>query len=284
VAKNGSDRYAVTGDSLQAYLKKIEKIPLLTREEEVDLATLAQEGDQDALDKLIRSNLRYVVSVARKYIGCGLSLADLINEGNIGLIQAAKRFDPTRGVKFITYAVWWIRQAIMHALAEQGGTVRLPLKQMGTLHKIAENYRQYIHRTGVEPTSTEIGKELDMPPEEVETILRVYRSYLSLDAPISNDGDVSHLDLLQSKTLPSVEETYIKSTLTEEISELLSQIPAREQRILRLRFGFDDEPKTLEEIGKMLGLSRERVRQIEKRAKDLLRAKAKTKALKDYLN
>jgi RNA polymerase primary sigma factor len=284
VAKNGSDRYSVTGDSLQAYLKKIEKIPLLTREEEVELATRAQAGDQEALDKLIRSNLRYVVSVARKYIGCGLSLADLINEGNIGLIQAAKRFDPTRGVKFITYAVWWIRQAIMHALAEQGGTVRLPLKQMGTLHKIAESYRQYIHRTGAEPSSTEIGKELDLPPEEVETILRVYRSYLSLDAPISNDGEVSHLDLLQSKTLPSVEETYIKSTLTEEINELLSQIPAREQQILRLRFGFDDEPKTLEEIGKMLGLSRERVRQIEKRAKDLLRAKAKTKALKDYLN
>jgi RNA polymerase primary sigma factor len=284
VAKNGSDRYSVTGDSLQAYLKKIEKIPLLTREEEVDLGTRAQLGDQEALDKLIRSNLRYVVSVARKYIGCGLSLADLINEGNIGLIQAAKRFDPTRGVKFITYAVWWIRQAIMHALAEQGGTVRLPLKQMGTLHKIAESYRQYIHRTGVEPSSTELGKELNLAPEEVETILRVYRSYLSLDAPISNDGDVSHLDLLQSKSLPSVEETYIKSTLTEEINELLNQIPPREQQILRLRFGFDDEPKTLEEIGHMLGLSRERVRQIEKRAKDLLRAKAKTKALKDYLN
>lgn len=284
MAKNGSDRYAVTGDSLQAYLKKIEKIPLLTREEEVELATQAQAGEQEALDKLIRSNLRYVVSVARKYIGCGLSLADLINEGNIGLIQAAKRFDPTRGVKFITYAVWWIRQAIMHALAEQGGTVRLPLKQMGTLHKIAESYRQYINRTGSEPSSIELGKELELPPEEVETILRVYRSYLSLDAPISSDGDVSHLDLLQSKSLPSVEETYIKSTLTEEINELLNQIPAREQRILRLRFGFDDEPKTLEEIGNMLGLSRERVRQIEKRAKDLLRAKTKTKALKDYLN
>jgi RNA polymerase primary sigma factor len=284
VAKNGSDRYSVTGDSLQAYLKKIEKIPLLTREEEVDLATRAQVGNQEALDKLIRSNLRYVVSVARKYIGCGLSLADLINEGNIGLIQAAKRFDPTRGVKFITYAVWWIRQAIMHALAEQGGTVRLPLKQMGTLHKIADSYRQYILRTGVEPTSSDLGKELDLPAEEVEIILRVYRSYLSLDAPISNDGDVSHLDLLQSKTLPSVEETYIKSTLTEEINELLSQLPPREQQILRMRFGFDDEAKTLEEIGKMLGLSRERVRQIEKRAKDLLRAKAKTKALKDYLN
>jgi RNA polymerase primary sigma factor len=284
VAKNGSDRYAVTGDSLQAYLKKIEKIPLLTREEEVELATRAQNGDQEALDKLIRSNLRYVVSVARKYIGCGLSLADLINEGNIGLIQAAKRFDPTRGVKFITYAVWWIRQAIMHGLAEQGGTVRLPLKQMGTLHKIAENYRQHISRTGVEPTSSELSKALELPPEEVETILRVYRSYLSLDAPISNDGDVSHLDLLQSKTLPSVEETYIKSTLTEEISDLLNQLPPRERQILRMRFGFDDEPKTLEEIGKMLGLSRERVRQIEKRAKDLLRAKAKTKALKDYLN
>ncbi|MGH8059143.1 MAG: sigma-70 family RNA polymerase sigma factor, partial [Candidatus Entotheonellia bacterium] len=148
--KNGNDHYAVTGDSLQAYLRKIEKIPLLTREEEVELATSAQAGDQEALDKLIRSNLRYVVTVARKYIGCGLSLADLINEGNVGLIQAAKRFDPLRGVKFITYAVWWIRQAIMHALAEQGGTVRLPLKQMGTLYKIAESFREHTRRTGSE--------------------------------------------------------------------------------------------------------------------------------------
>jgi len=284
VPKNGNDHYAVTGDSLQAYLRKIEKIPLLTREEEVELATSAQAGEQEALDKLIRSNLRYVVTVARKYIGCGLSLADLINEGNVGLIQAAKRFDPLRGVKFITYAVWWIRQAIMHALAEQGGTVRLPLKQMGTLYKIAESFREHTRRTGSEPSSIDLGKALNLPPEEVETILRVYRSYLSLDAPISTDGDVSHLDLLQSKSFPSVEETYIKSTLTEEMNELLSQLPAREQHILRLRFGFDDEPKTLEEVGKMLGLSRERVRQIEKRAKDLLRAKAKTKALKDYLN
>lgn len=284
MAKHANDRYSVTGDSLQAYLKKIDKIPLLTRAEEVELGTRAQARDQEALDKLIRSNLRYVVSVSRKYMGYGLSLADLINEGNIGLIQAARRFDPTRGVKLITYAVWWIRQAVMHALAEQAGTVRLPLKQMGTLHKIAESYRQYTHRTGVEPGSTELGKELDLSPEEVETILRVYRSYLSLDAPISEDGDVSYLDLLQSKTLPSVEETYIKSTLAEEIGELLNQLPHREQQILRLRFGFDDEPRTLEEIGRMLGLSRERVRQIEKRAKDLLRAKGKTKTLKDYLN
>lgn len=284
VPKNGNDHYAVTGDSLQAYLRKIEKIPLLTREEEVELATSAQAGDQEALDKLIRSNLRYVVTVARKYIGCGLSLADLINEGNVGLIQAAKRFDPLRGVKFITYAVWWIRQAIMHALAEQGGTVRLPLKQMGTLYKIAESFREHTRRTGSEPSSIDVGKALNLPPEEVETILRVYRSYLSLDAPISTDGDVSHLDLLQSKAFPSVEETYIKSTLTQEMDGLLSQLPPREQQILRLRFGFDDEPKTLEEVGKMLGLSRERVRQIEKRAKDLLRSKAKTKALKDYLN
>jgi RNA polymerase primary sigma factor len=284
VAKNGNDRYSVTGDSLQAYLRKIEKIPLLTRAEEVELATRAQAGEQEALDKFIRSNLRYVVTVARKYIGCGLSLSDLINEGNIGLIQAAKRFDPGRGVKFITYAVWWIRQAIMHALAEQGGTVRLPLKQMGTLYKIAESYRDHMRRTGSEPSSVDLEQALDLSPEEVETILRVYRSYLSLDAPISSEGDVSHLDLLQSKTLPSVEEMYIKSTLAQEMRELLSQLPAREQQILRLRFGFDDEPQTLEEIGKMLGLSRERVRQIEKRAKDLLRSKAKTKALKDYLN
>jgi RNA polymerase primary sigma factor len=278
-----NDRYAVTSDSLQAYLRKLQRIPLLSREEEVELATRAQAGDQRALEKLIESNLRYVVSVARRYLGYGLSLADLINEGNIGLIQAAKRFDPTRGVKFITYAVWWIRQAITHALAGQGGVVALPVRQLEKLRKVLEGYRRYTQQIGVEPSSEELAKELDLPPNEVETILHVYRHF-SLDAPIGEEGETSFADVLPSATAPSGEEAYINATLTQEIQELLSQLPEREEQILRLRFGIDDEPKTLEEIGGMLGLTRERVRQIEKRAKDRLRQRARARALQEYLN
>ena len=278
-----SDRFAVSGDSLQAYLRRINTIPLLSREEEVELATRAQAGEQEALDKLIVSNLRYVVSVARKYPGYGLSLADLINEGNIGMIQAAKRFDPTRGVKFITYAVWWIRQAITHAVAEQGGVIALPMRQLEKLHKVLERYRRYTQQVGVEPSSEELAAELDLPPTEVENILHVYR-HLSLDAPIGEEAEISFIDVLPSTTSPSEEEAYINATLIQQIQELLSQLPPREERVLRLRFGMDDEPKTLEEIGGLLGITRERVRQIEKQAKDRLRQKAKMRALQEYLN
>jgi RNA polymerase primary sigma factor len=278
-----SDRYAVTSDSLQAYLRQINTIPLLSREEEVELATRAQAGDQEALDKLIVSNLRYVVSVARRYLGYGLSLADLINEGNIGLIQAARRFDPTRGVKFITYAVWWIRQAVTHALAEHGGVIALPVRQLEKLRKVLEGYRRYTRQIGVEPSPEELAAELDLPPNEVETILQVYR-HLSLDAPIGEEGETSFVDVLPSTSVPSGEEAYINATLTQEIQELLSQLPPREQQVLRLRFGLDGEPKTLEEIGAMLGVTRERVRQIEEKAKNRLRQRAKMHALQEYLN
>jgi RNA polymerase primary sigma factor len=278
-----SDRYTVTSNSLQTYLQEIRTIPLLSREEEVELATRARGGDQGALEKLIVSNLRYVVSVARRYLGYGLSLADLINEGNIGLIQAAKRFDPTRGVKVITYAVWWIRQAITHALAEQGGILALPVKQLEKLRRVLEGYRRYTQQIGVEPSSEELAEELDLPPSEVETILHVYRHF-SLDAPIGEEGNTSFLDVLPSTASPSGEEAYINATLTQKIRELLSQLPPREQRVLRLRFGLDDAPKTLEEIGGMLGLTRERVRQIEKQAKDRLRQRARMRALQEYLN
>lgn len=277
------ERYIVSGDSLQAYIQKIAKIPLLSREEEVELGTRARAGDEEALEKLIVSNLRYVVSVARRYLGYGLALADLINEGNMGLIQAAKRFDPTRGVKFITYAVWWIRQAITHALAQHGGVVALPVRQLEKLRKVHEGYRRYVQQTGVEPSSDELAAELDLPANEVETILHVYR-HLSLDAPIADEGETSFLDTLRSESLPSGEEAYIQGTLSREIQDLLGQLPARDQQILRLRFGLDDDAKTLEEIGEMLGLTRERVRQIEKRAKEQLRVKARMRALQEYLN
>jgi RNA polymerase primary sigma factor len=277
------DRYAVSSDSLQAYLQKIAAIPLLSREEEVELATRARAGDEEALEKLIVSNLRYVVSVARRYLGYGLALTDLINEGNMGLIEAAKRFDPTRGVKFITYAVWWIRQAITHAVAEQGGVVALPVRQLEKLRKVLEGYRRHVQQTGMEPSSDELAEELALPPKEVETILHVYR-HLSLDTPLGDEGETSFLDILHSEALPSGEEAYLRSTLTKEIRELLSDLPAREQEILRLRFGLDGDPKTLEEIGARLGLTRERVRQIENRAKERLRVKARARALQEYLN
>ena len=277
------NRDTVSGDSLQAYVQKIAQIPLLSREEEVELATRAQAGDEAALDKLIVSNLRYVVSVARRYLGYGLALPDLIHEGNLGLIQAAKRFDPSRGVKFITYAVWWIRQAITHALAQQGGVVALPVRQLDKLRKVLETYRRHVQQTGAEPSSDELAAELDLPVSEVETILHVYR-HLSLDAPIAEEGETSFLDTLRSESLPSGEEAYLQSTLSREIQDLLGQLPDRDQQVLRLRFGLDDDPKTLEEIGEMLGVTRERVRQIEKRAKNQLRVKARMRALQEYLN
>lgn len=278
-----SDRYGVTSDSLQAYLRQISTIPLLSREEEVELATRAQAGDQGVLEKLIVSNLRYVVSVARRYLGYGLALADLINEGNIGLIHAVQRFDRPRGVKVITYAVWWIRQAITHAIADHGGVMALPVKQLEKLRKVFEGYRRCTQQSGVEPSSEELAAELDLPVDEVESVLHIYR-HLSLDAPIGEGGETSFLDVLPSMTAPSGEEAYINATLTDEIRELLSQLPAREQQILRLRFGIGEEPKTLEEIGGMFGITRERVRQIEKRAKDRLRQTARLRVLQEYLN
>jgi RNA polymerase primary sigma factor len=217
-----SDRYGVTSDSLQAYLRQISTIPLLSREEEVELATRAQAGDQGALEKLIVSNLRYVVSVARRYLGYGLALADLINEGNIGLIRAIQRFDPSRGVKVITYAVWWIRQAITHAIAEHGGVIALPVKQLEKLHKVFEGYRRYTQQSGVEPSSEELAAELDLPVDEVESVLHIYRR-LSLDAPIGEGGETSFLDVLPSTTSPSGEEAYINATLTDEIQRVNSK-------------------------------------------------------------
>jgi RNA polymerase primary sigma factor len=281
--KSGVNDAPVTQDALNTYLKKISKIPLLKREEEGELARRIQKGDQDALNELVNRNLRYVVSVANKYKGCGLSLGDLISEGNVGLIQAAKRFDPERGVKFITYAVWWIRQAIMHALAEQSGTVRLPIKQAGLLYKIGEKYQQLMQKKGREPTTQDLAKELGLAPEDIESVLRVYRTHLSLDSPIKDNDETSYIELLDAGT-PAVEENLLRSSLSQEIDEILEELTPREREILKLRYGFDGEPMTLEEIGNKLKLSRERIRQIEKKAKNKLRTRSRTKTLRDYLN
>ncbi len=274
----------VTDDSLGAYLKKISNIPLLSREEEVAMARRIQQGDTEAEHDLVRHNLRYVVSVANRYKGTGLPLLDLINEGNIGLIQAARRFDPERGVKFITYAVWWIRQAIMHALADQSSTVRLPVKQAGILYKIAESFNKLQKKLSREPTNDELAEALGLPIEELEALLRVYRTHLSLDAPVGEYEDTSYLDLLEETGMPSVEEQVLHSALASEVNALLETLPPRERKVLRMRFGMDGKPQTLEEVGKQMNLSRERIRQIEKKAKGRLKARARLKAVRDYLN
>ncbi|MBI5749097.1 MAG: RNA polymerase sigma factor RpoD/SigA [Nitrospinae bacterium] len=268
-------------DPLWAYLKDISSIkPLSGKEEKI----LAAKGDQKSLNELVSRNLKYVVSVANRYKGCGLSLPDLINEGNIGLIEAAKRFDPQRGVKFITYAVWWIRQSILHALAEQAGSVRLPIKQAGLLHKVSAKYRELLLSLRREPTTEDVANSLKISPEDVESVMRVYRFHLSLDTPLKENDETSYLDMLTSSTEHPVDEDLLFSSFKKEIDGLLSELSPREKKVLKMRFGFRGEPMTLEEIGKKVGLSRERVRQIEKRAKIKLLSKAKTGAVKDYIN
>ncbi|MBI4596639.1 MAG: RNA polymerase sigma factor RpoD/SigA [Candidatus Tectomicrobia bacterium] len=270
--------------SLDSYLKQIRQIPLLTREEEMALALRIRAGDEKALNELVRRNLRYVVTVSNMYRGCGLSLDDLISEGNVGLIQAAKRFDPDKGVKFITYAVWWIRQAIVHALAEQSSTVRLPIKQAGVLFKIGKEFKRYFQANDKDPTSEELAVKLRVTVEDIETIMRVYRKYLSLNTPLEDDGETSYLDLVKSENIPSVEENILKASLSEGIEEIMEEITPREKTVLRMRFGFEGHPQTLEEIGKVMNLSRERIRQIENKAKSKLKSQAKIKALHNYLN
>jgi RNA polymerase primary sigma factor len=282
----GSHKY-VSHDTLSTYLREISKFSITTREEEEQLAMRIQQGDQEALRRLVEGNLKFVVKVAQGYQGCGLSLPDLINEGNIGLIEAAKRFDPSKGVKFISYAVWWIRQAIMQALAEQSGAVRLPLKQAGLLYKISQLYNEMIQENnGREPTPEELSEKLDVPVKDVENIMRISRNYLSLDAPLSDGEDsTTFIDFMEAKQYPAADEILLNQSFQDQFEELLKGLDPREEKILRLRYGLDGQkPMTLEEVGKLMNLSRERVRQIESRTKHRLRHRALAKRLRDYLN
>ncbi|MDA0998968.1 MAG: RNA polymerase sigma factor RpoD/SigA [bacterium] len=274
---------AATEDTLAIYLREIRDFPLLVREEEHELAIKSQAQDTEAFNKLIRSNLRYVVSVANKYKGFGLSLEDLINEGNIGLIQAVRRFDPYRGVKLITYAVWWIRQSIMHAIADHTGTVRLPVKQAALANKVRQAYKQLHQELRREPTGQEISEYIHVAIPEIESVMRVSRDYLSLDSPIGENDDTSYLDMMESDNFTPVEEDTFQHSLEEEIEELLQGLDPRERKIIRMRYGFEGEPMTLEDIGQKIGLSRERIRQIEKKAIRRFRARVKNKSLLDYL-
>ncbi len=280
-----SKRFRDEEQSLDLYLREIGETPLITADEEVELAKRIRTGDQLSLEKLTKANLRFVVSVAKQYQNQGLSLADLINEGNIGLIKAAKRFDETRGFKFISYAVWWIRQAILQALAEQSRIVRLPLNRVGTLHKIGKISSNLEQEYGREPSANEIACELELTEKEVADTLKISNSHLSLDAPFSASEDNSLIDILEDELQPSPDESLLDESLRVEIEKALDTLTPREAEVINLYFGLTHEkPLTLEEIGARFSLTRERVRQIKEKAIKRLRHASRSRALRAYLN
>ena len=272
-SKKSSAANSSSHDSLNQYMREIGKIKLLTREEEIKLAGAIKQGDLKAVQEMVRRNLKYVVTVANKYRGFGISLQDLIEEGNTGLIQAAKRFDVSRNVKFITYAVWWIKQAIIHSLAEQSGTVKLPVKQAGKVTRFNKKSQEMCQDMEREPTQSEVAKSLGYNDDEINSIMRAYRTHLSLDTPLKNDENTPYLDLLENENLIPYDDEIMRESLSEKVDQMLEDLSEREATILKMRFGFSGEVKTLEEVGQEIGLSRERVRQIEKRAKERLKSK-----------
>ncbi len=269
--------------SLDKYLNDIAREPLLTPEEEVELAIKAKEGDQQAIERLIKSNLRFVVSVAKQYQNQGLSLNDLINEGNVGLIKAVKRFDVTKGFKFISYAVWWIRQSILQALAENSRIIRLPLNRVGTLSKVSKAYSSLEQEFEREPSSDEIAELLEMNVEEIKETFRINQRKISLDAPINNDEN-SYVETFKNEDSPSPDLELMKESLHKEIETAIRILSMREQEVLKLYFGIDcNQPHTLEEIGDKFNLTRERVRQIKEKALRRLRRSKISSKLKQYL-
>ena len=271
-------RVSSESESLDQYLREISVYPLIDRNEEARLARLIRDGAPDALEQLVRSNLRFVVAVAKKYQNQGVSLSDLINEGNIGLIRAARKFDETKGIKFISYAVWWIRQAILQALAEQSRIVRVPLSRAGAVHRIGRRSSAMTQELGREPTLQEIASELEVPEDEVSHALAMSQVYLSLDAPLVPGEDGQLLDYLSDQFSPGPDEEVYEDALKRSIDEALGTLTERESRVLRLYFGLGDaEPMTLEQIGEKFGITRERVRQIKEKA--LLRLRHQSRAL-----
>ncbi len=284
MATTSVKRVSTDDGSLDQYLREISRYPLITREDEVFLAQQIKQACQESLDKLVRSNLRFVVSVAKKYQNQGVSLADLINEGNLGLIRAAHKFDETKGIKFISYAVWWIRQAILQALAEQSRIVRVPLNRAGTLHRIGKRSSSLLQELGREPTVEEIAEGLDISREEVAKTMSISQSHLSLDAPLTPGEDNKLLDYLPDNQNPGPDDETFEHALSESIDEVLKTLKEREAKILRLYFGLDGkEPMTLEEIGGMMGITRERVRQIKEKALARLRHVSRARALESFL-
>jgi len=271
--------------SLDKYLQEISKEELITAQEEVELAQRIKQGDQRALDKLTRANLRFVVSVSKQYQNQGLSLPDLINEGNLGLIKAAQRFDETRGFKFISYAVWWIRQSILQALAEQSRIVRLPLNQVGSLSKINKMFSKLEQEFERPPSAEELAHALDLPTEKVVQSLKVSGRHISMDAPFTDDGDSnSLLDVLINDDSPDADSNLLNESLQNEVERSLATLSGRERDVIRLFFGIGmNHGLTLDEIGEKFDLTRERVRQIKEKAIRKLKQQSKSKLLKAYL-
>jgi RNA polymerase primary sigma factor len=271
--------------SLDQYLLEIGKVNLITPEREIELAKKIKKGDRNALEELTKANLRFVVSVAKQFQNQGLSLGDLINEGNLGLIKAAERFDETRGFKFISYAVWWIRQSIMQAIAEQSRMVRLPLNRVGTLNKLGKAYSKLEQEYERKPSASELAEELDMKTDEVTDTLQLYGRHVSMDAPFAGDDDKNSLiDVLPNEQQPAPDVKLMQESLKAEVESVLSTLSEREASVLRLYFGINGEHSaTLEEIGERFNLTRERVRQIKEKALRTLRHPSRSQNLKAYL-
>ena len=272
-------------DPVRMYLKEIGKVPLLTAEEEIELAKRMELGDEEAKKRLAEANLRLVVSIAKRYVGRGMLFLDLIQEGNLGLIKAVEKFDYRKGYKFSTYATWWIRQAITRAITDQARTIRIPVHMVETNNKLIRVSRQLLQELGREPTPEEIAEEMNMPVERVREILKISQEPVSLETPIGEEED-SHLgDFIQDDNVPVPADAAAFTLLKEQLVEVLSTLTDREQKVLRLRFGLDDgRARTLEEVGKEFNVTRERIRQIEAKALRKLRHPSRSRKLKDYLD
>lgn len=272
-------------DPVRMYLKEIGKVPLLSPDEEIELAKKLELGDEAAKKKLAEANLRLVVSIAKRYVGRGMQLLDLIQEGNLGLIKAVEKFDYRKGYKFSTYATWWIRQAITRAIADQARTIRIPVHMVETINRLVRTQRQLVQKLGREATPEELAKELDMPVDRVREIMKISQDPVSLETPIGEEED-SHLgDFIQDDNVEVPADAATYTLLHEQLMEVLSTLTEREQKVLRLRFGLDDgRPRTLEEVGRQFNVTRERIRQIEAKALRKLRHPSRSKVLKDYLD
>ena len=272
-------------DPVRMYLKEIGKVPLLTAEEEIELAKRMENGDEEAKKRLAEANLRLVVSIAKRYVGRGMLFLDLIQEGNLGLIKAVEKFDYNKGFKFSTYATWWIRQAITRAIADQARTIRIPVHMVETINKLVRVSRQLLQELGREPTPEEIAERMEIPVERVREILKISQEPVSLETPIGEEED-SHLgDFIQDDNVPVPADAAAFTLLKEQLVEVLGTLTEREQKVLRLRFGLDDgRARTLEEVGKEFNVTRERIRQIEAKALRKLRHPSRSRKLKDYLD
>jgi len=272
-------------DPVRMYLKEIGKIPLLSAEEEIDLAEKMGYGDEIAKKKLVEANLRLVVSIAKRYVGRGMLFLDLIQEGNLGLIKAVEKFDYKKGFKFSTYATWWIRQAITRAIADQARTIRIPVHMVETINKLIRVHRQLLQEYGRDPKPEELAKEMDMPEEKIREIMKIAQEPVSLETPIGEEED-SHLgDFIPDEDAPAPAEAAAYSLLKEQLEDVLCTLNEREQKVLKLRFGLEDgRARTLEEVGKEFDVTRERIRQIEAKALRKLRHPSRSKKLKDYLD